>query len=149
MTIDQDELLEMSRHQLDDLYGRSRAGPIPNGSGRGVAIAGPAGRFAKTFARLTYLFAWQGKNFDGVRRLVNRITPLRVAAIEAEVYSGPSRFDGKECIVIDYTRTSTVARWIRDEIRNVSPGLYLGFAYWGKRRLIAFSLYFSDDALKT
>ena len=53
--------------------------------------------------------------------------------------------DNKQCIVLDYPRTSTVAHWIRDEIRNVAPRLYLGFAYWGKTRFIGFSLDFTSS----
>lgn len=133
----------MSRSRLDDLYRRSPAGEIPNGRACGLAIVLPGSKWGKFFARAVRLFAWQGKDFDATRRrLLNRITLLRINAIAAEVYHGPSRFDGGESIVLDYSATSTVARWIRDEIRNVSPGLYFGFAYWGKIRLIAFSLYF-------
>jgi hypothetical protein len=35
-----------------------------------------------------------------------------------------------------------IARWIRDEIRLIGPGLYLGKAYWSKQRLIDFALQF-------
>jgi hypothetical protein len=35
-----------------------------------------------------------------------------------------------------------VAQWIRDEIRLIGPGLYLGKVYWGKERLIDFCLKF-------
>src|SRR6185295_14649556 len=38
------------------------------------------------------------------------------------------------------SKTSLVARKVRDEIREVSPGLYLGKVYWGKKRLIDFAL---------
>ena len=53
-----------------------------------------------------------------------------------------SWLDGKECIVLDYSDTSLVAHWIRDEIRLISPGFYLGKVYWGKERLIDFCLQF-------
>ena len=33
-------------------------------------------------------------------------------------------------------------QWIRDEIRQVQPGLYLGKVYWNKARLIDFALEF-------
>jgi hypothetical protein len=36
-----------------------------------------------------------------------------------------------------------VAHWIRDEIREVAPQVYLGKVYWGKKRLIDFALEFS------
>ena len=35
----------------------------------------------------------------------------------------PSWLDSKECIVLDYSETSLVAHWIRDEIRQIAPGL--------------------------
>jgi hypothetical protein len=35
-----------------------------------------------------------------------------------------------------------VAQWIRDEIRLIGPGLYLGKVYWSKERLIDFCLKF-------
>jgi hypothetical protein len=74
--------------------------------------------------------------------LKNRILPLGLNAIIAKVYKGPSLLDGKECIVLDYSETSLVAHWVRDEIRLISPGLYLGKVYWDKDRLIDFTLKF-------
>jgi len=35
-----------------------------------------------------------------------------------------------------------VAQWIRDEIREVSPGVYLGKVYWSDKRLIDFARVF-------
>jgi hypothetical protein len=141
---DQERLLSMSRQQLDDLYRSSPAGPVPNGRARGVAIVAPGRRFSKTIAEAIELFGWQGKTFDAAQGvLLNRITPFGINAIAAKVYAAPSLLDDKECIVLDYSRTSTLAFWIRDEIRNVAPDLYLGFAYWNRLRLIGFSLDFS------
>jgi hypothetical protein len=143
--MDQDRLLSLSAHELDDLYRRSPAGVIPDGPARGVAIVHLAEPWNHIFAVLTNICAWQGKTFDAAhRRLTNRITPFHIHAITADVYRGASRLDGRECIVIDYSKTSIVAWWIRDEIREVAPSLYLGYAYCGRRRLIAFSLYFAD-----
>jgi len=62
--------------------------------------------------------------------------------VAAEVYKAPSWLDDKECIVLDYSKTSLVAHWIRDEIRLISPNFYLGKVYWDKKRLIDFSLNF-------
>ncbi len=44
--------------------------------------------------------------------------------------------------MLDYSKTSLVAQWIRDEIREVAPGIYLGLVYWGKKKLIHFALEF-------
>jgi len=35
-----------------------------------------------------------------------------------------------------------VAHWVRDEIREVAPHIYLGKVYLGKKRLIDFALEF-------
>jgi len=89
------------------------------------------------------LFAWQGKVFDGKKGfLKNKILPFGFNAILAKVYKAPSWMDGKECIVLDYSDTSIVAQWIRDEIRQIEPKLYLGKVYWDKKRLIDFALKF-------
>ena len=73
---------------------------------------------------------------------VEPLTPEIVEAIIAKVYKGPSWLDGKECIVLDYSQTSILAHRIRDEIRLISPGFYLGKVYWNKDRLIDFCLQF-------
>ena len=75
-------------------------------------------------------------------QLKNRIGPFGLNAIIAKVYKAASWLDGKECIVLDYSQTSLVAHWIRDEIRLIGPGLYLGKVYWDKARLIDFALKF-------
>ena len=48
--------------------------------------------------------------------------------------------DDNETIVIDYSKTSLLARVIRDEIREVEPGVYLGKVWWGKKRILDFAL---------
>jgi hypothetical protein len=50
--------------------------------------------------------------------------------------------DGAECIVLDYSETSLIAHWIRDEIPEVIPGLYLGLVYWDHDRVLNFVLRF-------
>jgi hypothetical protein len=74
--------------------------------------------------------------------LKNKILPFGINAIVARVYKGASWLDGKECIVLDYSDTSIVAQWIRDEIRQIQPKFYLGVVYWNKARLIDFALEF-------
>ena len=72
--------------------------------------------------------------------LKNRILAFGLEAIVAKVYKAPSWLDNKECIVLDYSETSLVAHYVRDEIRLIGPGFYLGKVYWGKDRLIDFCL---------
>ena len=141
--MDVKSLLKMNQAQLDELFTKSKAGPIPDGAATGTAIVAAGTVFSPAIAKAVSLFAWQGKNFDakhGVLR--NRITAFGLNAIVAEVYKGPSWLDQKECIILDYSKTSLVAQWIRDEIRQIEPGTYLGKVYGGKKRLIDFALQF-------
>ena len=143
MAYDVSQLLKMTGSQLDDLFTKSPAGDIPNGEAQGTAIIASGTAYSEEIASLINLFAWQGKNFDAkAGQLKNRITPFGLNAIIAKVYKGPSWFDDKECIVLDYSETSLVAHWIRDEIRIIGNGFYLGRVYWDKKPLIHFSLQF-------
>jgi hypothetical protein len=143
MAYDANQLLAMSQAQLDDLFRSSPAGDIPNGSANGTAIISPGTRYSADIAEIINHFGWQGKVFDAAHgALKNRILAFGVEAIIAKVYKGASWLDGKECIVLDYSQTSIVAQRVRDEIRLISPGFYLGKVYWNKDRLIDFCLQF-------
>ena len=143
MAITVPDLLKMSQAQLDELFTNSPPGEIPDGEAKGTAIIAPGTTYTDEIAEFINHFAWQGKNFDAKKgALKNRILPFGLNAIIAKVYKGPSWLDGKECIVLDYSETSLLAHWIRDEIREVAPGLYLGKVYWGKNRLIDFAIEF-------
>jgi len=145
MPITVPDLLKMSQAQLDDLFTKSPPGDIPDGPAKGTAIVAPGTTYTEEIAEFINHFAWQGKTFDakhGVLR--NRILSFGLNAIIAKVYKAPSWLDGKECIVLDYSETSLLAHWIRDEIRLISPGLYLGKVYWSKNRLIDFAIQFDN-----
>jgi hypothetical protein len=143
MAYDAQQLLAMSQAQLDDLFRASPAGDTPNGSANGTAIIAPGTRYSVIIAEVINHFGWQGKVFDAANGfLKNRILAFGVEAIIAKVSQGPSWLDGKPCIVLDYSQTSLVAERVRDEIRLISPGFYLGKVYWGKDRLIDFCLQF-------
>jgi hypothetical protein len=144
---DRAQLLKMSQAELDKIFTEATSGPIPDGEAKGTAIIAPGTVFSSEIASFINHFGWQGKTFDGKRGvLTNRILPFGLNAIVAEVYKDPSWLDQKECIVLDYSKTSLVAHWIRDEIRQLQPGLYLGKVYWDKKRLIDFCLEFPDQA---
>jgi hypothetical protein len=143
MPMDVHTLFRMSQAQLDELFTKSDPGPIPDGPAKGTAIIAPGTVFSAEIAAAINVFVWQGKTFDAKHGLLrNKISAFGLNAIVAEVYKGPSWLDQKECIVLDYSKTSTVAQWIRDEIRQIEPGTYLGKVYWGKTRLIDFALQF-------
>lgn len=142
--------LGKTREELDEIYKNASAGTIPNGDTRGTAIV--AGTFfSRLYARFARLFAWQGKVFDlfppdqqqGI--LINKITAFSLTFIVAKVYKDSSWMDGKETIVIDYSKTSFFAQKIRDEIREVEPGVYLGKVWWGKTRILDFALTYAQQ----
>jgi hypothetical protein len=143
MAYDAPQLMKMSQTDLDNLFRASPPGDIPNGPANGTAIIAPGTVFSPAIAEMINLFGWQGKVFDAQMGLLkNRILAFGVEAIVARVYKGPSWLDGKECIVLDYSETSIVAQHIRDEIRLIGPGFYLGKVYWTKDRLFDFCLQF-------
>jgi hypothetical protein len=142
MAYDVPQLLQMTHKQLDDLFSASEAGPIPDGQADGTAVIAPGTTYSAEIATIINHFAWQGKVFDAkVGYLKNRIGPFGFNAIIAKVYKQASWLDNKD-IVLDYSETSLVAHWIRDEIRLISPNLYLGKVYWDRKRLIDFTLKF-------
>jgi hypothetical protein len=137
------QLMEMHNEQLDELFSSSPTGDIPNGEADGTAIVAPGTKFSSVIASLINIFTWQGKTFDAAHgTLTNRILAFGLNAIVAQVYKSESWFDGKECIVLDYSKTSLLAEHVRDEIRQIGPGFYLGLVYWKRDKTIHFALQF-------
>src|SRR5438128_9032247 len=137
------EMLKISQQQLDDNFTQSPVSEIPSGEAKGTAIVAPGTTYTESIANFINQFGWQGKVFDPAKSVLrNKILPFGLNAIIAKVYKGSSWLDNKECIVLDYSETSLVAHWVRDEIREVAPHVYLGKVYLGKKRLIDFALEF-------
>jgi len=136
----------MSADELDELFRKSPAGEIPSGEANGQVLLGSEhDSLSETAAQVAHLIAWQGKVFDREKGLlVNKVGPFGTELIRARVYKEPSWFDGNETIVLDYSDTSVVARWIRDEIREVAPHLYLGLVFWDDDKILHFSLKFPE-----
>ena len=108
-----------------------------------TATIEPVTTYSKSIAEFVNHFGWQGKVFDTQKDLPkNRILAFGIEAIIAKVYKGPSWLDNKECIVLDYSETLFFAHWIRDEIRQIGPGFYLGKVYCKKDRPINFWVQF-------
>jgi hypothetical protein len=143
MAVDVPELLRMSQDELDTLFRRSDAGEIPRGEAEGTVLVAPGTELAGPAAKVVHFLVWQGKVFDPEKgELRNEVLPFGLRAIRAKVYRDASWLDDKEAIILDYSKTSLVAHWIRDEIRTVGSGVYLGLVYWGRDRLLHFALKF-------
>jgi hypothetical protein len=143
MAITLNDLSTMSQTELDDLFRRSPMGDIPDGDAIGSAIVAPGTELQGLTMQLARWLAWQGKVFYRSRgELVNKVSPLGVHLFRAKVYQAPSWFDGQPAIILDYSKLSLLARKVRDEIREVSPGTYLGIVWYGRAKTINFVLQF-------
>lgn len=140
-------LSKMDCCELEQLYCQSPPGTIPQGFTPGRAI----------YCRTTPLsglrsavvnVAWRGKHFDCCHgSLVNQWLGLR--AIEAQVHYGESWLDGGPSIVMDYRGTSKVWRNVRDEMREVAPGLLLGIMYEERCTGPKFRMFFALQTCST
>lgn len=141
-----EDLMNMTAAELDELFRVSPPGDIPNGKAKGTAIIAPGTDISPVLAKIIEVFAWQGKTFDASSdTLVNRITFLGISAIEATIYVAPSLFDGKDCIALDYSANPGIVGEVRDEIRLISPQLYLGLVYVKEKQTIYFVLDFGQS----
>jgi hypothetical protein len=120
------QLVGMSAGDLQALYMASPPASVPSGFVPGRAIKNPGSRSTVGNSRRTRL-VWQGKIFRDDGTMVNRVLGVG-KAIPADVYLGNSLLDGQPSLIFDYSR-SKLWPTVRDEVREVSPGLYLGIMY--------------------
>jgi hypothetical protein len=218
MRITPENVLNLTQEELDQLYGRLTAGPIPDGQHAGSLLfprgdritpevglssrlqqilGGVPGRIAGggiEFLEEIGRDLWKGKVFfrsEGIlRNMIDDTLGIRLITegdhntvmttpvpregrlgnvfrntvwllFPAKVYCGQSLLDGRrESIVVDYNYSDEIARYragpdslagrgglrIRDEIRMIRPGFYLGRAYTNRIFLLNFFLYREDVA---
>jgi hypothetical protein len=138
------DLTSMTQTELDDLFRRAPMGDMPDGDASGTVIAAPGTEFEGPVLWFARWLAWQGKVFHRSRGyLHNKVGPFGWHLIKAKVYIAPSWFDQQPAIILDYSKTSLVARSVRDEIREVSPGTFLGIVFIGHQKTINFVLQFA------
>ena len=192
-----ENLAALSQEQIDQIYARLSAGPIPDGPFNGGILfpRGSSGKFrlseiagglTSTVVELKGMALdnfgeqlWQGKVFfRNDRVLRNRIDNLdalkKLGLIDkdpkktsidgkeawllfpAKLYCGQSLLDSRrESIIVDYLFTDEIDGYqekpdflagrrgvrVRDEIRMVRPGFYLGRAYLDRVFALNFTLY--------
>lgn len=145
MAITLDDLTTMSQAQLDDAFRRAPLGDIPTGDAQGTAIVAPGTEVERPILWLARWLAWQGKVVDRPRaQLLNKVGPFGWHLIRARIYIAPSWFDGQPAIILDYSKSSLLAHQVRDEIREVAPGIYLGIVFYGQQKTINFVLQFAN-----
>lgn len=142
--------------ELDKIYSQLTAGPLPDGSYDGyvkfdesadndieriLSVAIPLQ--LENWVKAVGTNLWKGKTFNKARgTLTNRMGLIH--RFPAKVYCGQSLLDSRrESIILDYAYGDTIPGYIdvldwpmtkkglsiRDEMRMVKPGLYLGRAY--------------------
>jgi hypothetical protein len=189
----------LNQEEVDQVYARLTAGPIPDGPYEGTFFFAKGGglerlpellgglKGALVDAKLDLLervggMMWEGKVFYRKERLLRNMIQNRPSArlllgklgvetgslqtievggdkrwllFPARLYCGQSLLDGRrESIIIDYAFTDELPGYvdkidrlggrdgaqIRDEIRMVRPGFYLGRAYLGRVFALNFTL---------
>ena len=137
---------DLAARSLDDLLELYRSGRTPaiadvegDADGRmlGVAKAGPA-QAALTWLAAQKLFPWRGKSFkalgpergEGINRVFGEGEGGK-RWFRFETYVTRSRAGEFDALHLDYDNADNpfFIRAIKDEIREVAPGLYLGQAY--------------------
>lgn len=151
-----DDLAAMKPDALAALYRRATTPPVPSLDGdlvgRMLAVPVlPRWMFGllRRFAAWTR-FPWRGKTFrardslhgEGINRVFSDRNPRRWFRFETSL--GPSRAGAFDAFQLDYDNPDNprLVRAIKDEVRQVAPGLYLGLAYFMRRGQPRLVLYF-------
>jgi hypothetical protein len=85
------------------------------------------GKCPRVTARLQGV-VWKGKTFYGDGCFTNRWLG-GVQAVSADVRIEPSWLDGRPCLVMQYPANAAVFGNVRDELRQIGPGEWLGRSY--------------------
>ena len=128
-----DELLGMKREELEGLFRSvNNPGPIPDGFGKGTALLAP-GPLEKDVAKFINKWIWKGKVFNRQKGTLLNVVFGVIEAFKARVSTDHSIDDPpNQSIVLDYSHDNNdLVRFVRDEIRQISPNLYLGKVYFG------------------
>jgi len=110
---------------LNAVFASGYVSAVPAGPLRGLPLVNPGTASAGAASRGGRV-VWSGKRIDAESLVaVNRFFGLPM--IRANVRIEPSLRDGAPAIVLDYSGSSWLYRNVRDEIREVRPGLFLGY----------------------
>jgi hypothetical protein len=120
------EFRRMSLCELDERFAAGTACELPVGATRGHVVHVADAKRPRLAAGLQSV-VWKGKVFFPDGEFINRFCGFRADRSHGEI--GPSWFDGKPCVVLEYPPTALVFANSRDEIREIAPGLYLARFY--------------------
>jgi hypothetical protein len=158
-----DDLATRTASELQQLY-RAAAPPANMGAvdgpliGRMLAVAGLPAALGAPLRRwaASHSFVWEGKTFQAISdERGSGINRVRVPGVLGRqnlfpfaTSFAPSAIDGKPTLVLDYDLDTNPGyiRHVHDEIREVSPGVFLGPAMWKRDRDKVLVLWFALDA---
>lgn len=139
-----EQLRCLSWEQMECLYRNAPPGPIPTGYYRGIPLFCPDRPMYRVRTSVTERL-WLGKDFNPCgTELVNQWCAFR--AVRAKVSPGCSWMDGCPSVIMDYWGTALIWFDMRDEIRLVGPGIYLGASYLRRPRGPKFNSFFALQA---
>ena len=149
-----DELLELEADALRELYHDASVPKLQelDGDLRGRLLAVPQlppllAALPRALARSAH-FPWRGKSFRPLSETrgegINRVVSDRLRLFRFTTFIGRSRAGAFDAVQLDYDHASNpfFIRAIKDEIRELSPGLYLGQAYAEVSGTAHLALYF-------
>jgi hypothetical protein len=137
-----DAFVRSDQATLEALYSAGTVSTPPPGFAPGRAIPKPGARNTVRRSNLIGVL-WKGKVFSE-GQMINRLAGGR-EAVTASVYVGESWLDGKPSLILDYAGSRRFGD-VRDEMREVSPGVYLGLTYVRKCPEPKLSMFFALDA---
>jgi hypothetical protein len=138
-----EQLLRMDECQLIEIYKGGSVTPVPCGYTPGVVIFKPGSKLAVPMSKLMKLTAWQGK-YITCDKMINR--QFGVPSIKADIQQGESWIDGGPTLVFEYYDTSLICKQYRDEVREVSLGIYLGCMHKREKETVRVATWFALDA---
>ena len=152
-----DALLDLSCPELEKLYVEARAPRIGQVAGdlRGHMLAWPSLESRPGIAGAIRGFAgarafpWRGKTFsprsEASGEGINRVVSDRFRLFRFETFIAPSRAGDFDALQLDYDLRGNppVIRSIKDEIRELEPGLWLGQAWLKTKKREILWLYFA------
>ena len=145
MAVTLQDLTTMSQTELDDLFRRAPLGEIPDGDAERHGHRRARHRARRTHPALGALarLAGQGR-LPAAGLSVQQGRPTRLAPGQGARVRRAELVRRQPAIILDYSKTSLIAHKVRDEIREVSPGTFLGIVYFGTRKTINFVLQFNS-----
>jgi hypothetical protein len=155
-TLTLDDLAELGPDELLVLYRSARTPKVEDlrGKLKGRMLASPLAKHGAVAGFLKQFAAdgpmpWQGKTFRPLGKErgegINRVFGNRANWYRFETFVGPSRAGAFDALQLDYDLSDNpfFVRPIKDEVREVAPGLWLGLAYLHTKKKDRLGIFFA------